>query len=151
MEPNSAGTLRKVCPLCNITVHVRRAVCGCGYAFPSKRRARPDSVLQAMKHERVRVRASEPPVQTVNRKEQDKLRKSSKRASETTEQTMNRQEQNRARMASMRASETPEQTGNRQEQNRLHKVNVRASETPVQTVNRQEQNRCNDVCWNAKA
>ena len=83
MEPNSAGTLRKVCPLCNITVHVRRAVCGCGYAFPSKRRARPDSVLQAMKHERVHVRASETPVQTVNRKEQDKLRKSSKRASET--------------------------------------------------------------------
>ena len=119
---------------------IRRAVCGCGYAFPSKHRARPDSVLQAMKHEGVHVRASETPVQTVNRKEQDKLRQSSKRASETTEQTMNRQEQNRARMASMRASETPEQTGNRQEQNRLHKVNVRASETPVQTVNRQEQN-----------
>ena len=168
MEPNSAGTLRKVCPLCNITVHVRRAVCGCGYAFPSKRRARPDSVLQAMKHERVHVRASETPVQTVNRKEQDKLRKSSKRASETTEQTvnrkeqdklrksskrasetteqtMNRQEQNRAHMASMRASETPEQTGNRQEQNRLHKVNVRASETPVQTGNRYEQNRLHKV------
>ena len=56
-------------------------------------------MLQAINHERVHVRASETPVQTVNRKEQDKLRKSSKRASETTEQTMNRQEQNRARMA----------------------------------------------------
>ena len=32
MELNSAGKLRKVCPLCNTTVHVRRAVCGCGYA-----------------------------------------------------------------------------------------------------------------------
>ena len=62
MEPNSAGKLRKVCPLCNTTVHVRRAVCGCGYA---KRRARPDSVLQAMKHERVHVRASETLIMSV--------------------------------------------------------------------------------------
>ena len=59
MEPNSAGKLRKVCPLCNTTVHVRR---GCGYAFPSKRRARPDSVLQ---HESVHVRASETLIMSV--------------------------------------------------------------------------------------
>ena len=65
MELNSAGKLKKVCPLCNTTVHVRRAVCGCGYAFQSKRRARPDSVLQAMKHERVHVRASETPIMSV--------------------------------------------------------------------------------------
>ena len=52
MELNSAGTLRKVCPLCNITVHVRRAVCGCGYAFPSKRRARPVMMCAGMpRHE----------------------------------------------------------------------------------------------------
>ena len=73
MEPNSASNLRKLCPQCSTTVHVRRAVCGCGYTFPSKRRARPDSVLQVMKHQRVHkanVRASETPVQTVNRKEQ---------------------------------------------------------------------------------
>ena len=48
METSSASTLRKVCPQCSTTVHVRRAVCGCGYAFPSKRRARPDSVSQAI-------------------------------------------------------------------------------------------------------
>ena len=94
METSSASTLRKVCPQCITTVHVRRAVCGCGYAFPSKRRAWPDSVSQAMKHQRVH--------------------KENVRASETPVQTMNRQEQNKARMARMRASETPEQTGNRQ-------------------------------------
>ena len=47
METSSASTLRKVCPQCSTTVHVRRAVCGCGYAFPSKRRARPDSAILA--------------------------------------------------------------------------------------------------------
>ena len=83
MEPNSASNLRKVCPQCSTTVHEvirnnstapRRAVFGCAYVFPSKCRARPDSVLQAMKHHRVHkanVRASETPaVPTVNRKEQ---------------------------------------------------------------------------------
>ena len=33
METSSASTLRKVCPQCSTTVHVRRAVCGCGYAL----------------------------------------------------------------------------------------------------------------------
>ena len=31
--------LRKVCPQCDTAVHARRAVCGCGHAFPSKRKA----------------------------------------------------------------------------------------------------------------
>ena len=39
-----------------------------------------------------------------------RVHKANVRASETPVQTMNRQEQNKARMASMRASETPEQT-----------------------------------------
>ena len=33
METSSASILRKVCPQCSTTVHVRRAVCGCGYAL----------------------------------------------------------------------------------------------------------------------
>ena len=33
METSSVSTLRKVCPQCSTTVHVRRAVCGCGYAL----------------------------------------------------------------------------------------------------------------------
>ena len=32
--------LRKLCPQCNTKVHVRRSVCGCGHAFPSKRKVR---------------------------------------------------------------------------------------------------------------
>ena len=93
METSSASTLRKVCPQCSTTVHVRRAVCGCGYAFPSKRRARPDSVSQAMKHQRVHkanVRASETPEQTGNRQEQNRLHQARKRALETPEEVLQR-------------------------------------------------------------
>ena len=43
--------LRKVCPQCSTNVYVKRAVCECGYAFPSKHKARPESTLQAMKRE----------------------------------------------------------------------------------------------------
>ena len=57
METSSASTLRKVCPQYSTTAHVRRAVCGCGYAFPSKRRARPDSVSQAILAEGLHFRS----------------------------------------------------------------------------------------------
>ena len=30
--------LRKVCPQCNTILHARRSVCGCGHAFPLKRK-----------------------------------------------------------------------------------------------------------------
>ena len=69
--------VRKVCLQCSTTVHVKRAVCGCGYAFSSKCIAWPDnSVLQAMKHDRLHkanVRASETPEQTMYRQKKDKL------------------------------------------------------------------------------
>ena len=51
-ESSTTSKLRKVCPQCSATVHVRRAVCGCGFAFPIKRKARPDSALQTKKQER---------------------------------------------------------------------------------------------------
>ena len=59
--------LRKVCPLCNTLVHVKRAVCGCGHAFASKRKA------QCTTNESVkRKRASE------SEKETDKVRREKK-------------------------------------------------------------------------
>ena len=33
----SRYNLRKVCPQCGTTVHIRRAVCGCRYAFQAPR------------------------------------------------------------------------------------------------------------------
>ena len=149
----SRSKLRKVhvCPQCSTPVNVKRAVCGCGYTFPSKRKAQSDSMLQAMKHKTVdrlhkaNMRASETPDHTVNRQEQDKLRKSSMRASETHDQTVNRQEQDKLRKSSMRASETHDQTVNRQEQDKLRKARKRVSEIPDQTVNR---SLCN--CYNEK-
>ena len=69
--PDGNEKLRKVCSQCSATVHVRRAVCGCGYAFPRKRRLRAGDV-QAKKEERAdrlyraNLRASETPQETVN-------------------------------------------------------------------------------------
>ena len=100
---------RYVCPHCNTILHVRRAVCGCGHAFPSKRKACNDKMIAA---KRARVRESQHEVSL--RKEQDRLSKASIKSSETCEQTLHRQEQERVCKASMRASETSEQTLNRQ-------------------------------------
>ena len=99
----SSKKLRKVCPQCSTTVHVKRAVCGCGYAFPSKRKqkAQSDYMLEVMKRKRVdrlrkaNVRASETPEQTVKRQEEDKLCKARKRASETPEQMLQRKKKKR--------------------------------------------------------
>ena len=67
------GRLRKVCPQCSGNVHIRRAVCGCGFAFPSKRKARPDNVLQAKKQLKVNARATETAEETVARKTRDRV------------------------------------------------------------------------------
>ena len=141
METSSTNKLRKVCPQCSETVHVRKTVCGCGYAFPSKRRSRPDNVLQAKKRDRLHkanVRASETPEQTLTRQKQDKLRKSSTKASETPEKTATRLKQDRTRKSRMRASETAEQTATRQKDDKLRKSSMRASETAEQTATRQK-------------
>ena len=53
-----------------MSVHVRRVVCGCGHAFPSKRKAQSGKMSQAMKHSRA-----------------DILHKANVRATETLEQT----------------------------------------------------------------
>ena len=95
METSSNNKLRKVCSQCSATVHVRRAVCGCGYAFPPKRRLRAGDV-QAKKEERA-----------------DRLYRANLRASETPQETATRLKRNSARIASMRASETPQETATR--------------------------------------
>ena len=64
--------LCSVCPQCSTAVNVRRAVCGCGHAFPSKRKAQSGN---AMKHSTMNARASETPEQTLNMRETDKVRK----------------------------------------------------------------------------
>ena len=57
--------LTKVCPRCNTLVHVKRAVCGCGHAFASKRKA------QCTTNESVkRKRASESEKESVERDEE---------------------------------------------------------------------------------
>ena len=63
--------LSKVCPRCSITVYVRRAVCGCGHAFPSIGKAQFGNMSQALRHRRA-----------------DRLNKANMRASETPEQLL---------------------------------------------------------------
>ena len=146
----SSRPLRKVCPQCDTTLHVKRAVCGCGHTFPSKRKAQCTAKKEAMKRRRIlesqqeklarkeqdRVRkermstSSETHEQTMHRREQDRLHKQTERGSETHEQTMHRRELARLRKESKKVSETSEQTMQRREQDRLRKESKKASETP---------------------
>ena len=147
MESGSRKCLRKTCSMCDATVHVKRAMCGCGHAFTLKRKARccvcsePEKKRKTDRVRKARGRSTETDQQTLQRQEQNRTRMASVRASETCEQTLQRQEQNRTRMASVRASETCEQTLQRQERNRKCMASVRASETCEQTLQKQEQNR----------
>ena len=143
METSSNNKLRKVCSQCSATVHVRRAVCGCGYAFPRKRRLRAGDV-QAKKEERAdrlyraNMRASETPQETATRLKRNSARIASMRASETPQETATRMKRNSARIASMRASETPQETATRMKRNSARIASMRASETPEETVDRQK-------------
>ena len=119
------------------------AVCGCGYAFPRKRRLRAGDV-QAKKEERAdrlyraNLRASETPQETATRLKRNSARIASMRASETPQETATRMKRNSARIASMRASETPEETVDRQKSDKLRKAQKRASETREETGDRQK-------------
>ena len=48
------SNLTKVCPQCN-----SRAVCKCGYAFPSKRKAQSGNAMKCRSVHKASVRASE--------------------------------------------------------------------------------------------
>ena len=80
------NNLTKVCPQCNSTVHVRRAVCKFGYAFPSKRKAQSGNAMKRRRVHKASVRASETLQKTLCRQEMDRVRRAGKRASETPDQ-----------------------------------------------------------------
>ena len=147
MESGSRKCLRKTCPKCDATVHVKRAACSCGHAFALKRKARcyvwsePEKKRKTDAVRKARGRSTETDEQTLQRQEQNRTCMASMRASETCEQKLQRQEQNKTRMARIRASETCEQTLQRQEQSRTRVASTRASETCEKTLQRQEQNR----------
>ena len=67
--------LKKVCPQCDATLHVRKLACPCGHVFPAK--------AQQMKRKR--------PIES---RQSAYVRKAAKRACETGEETMKRQTQN---------------------------------------------------------
>ena len=67
--------LKKVCPQCDATLHVRKLACPCGHVFPAK--------AQQMKRKR--------PIES---RQSVYVRKAAKRACETGEETMKRQTQN---------------------------------------------------------
>ena len=138
MEASSThGRLRKVCPQCSGNVHIKRAVCGCGFAFPS-RKARPDNVLQVRKRlQKANARASETAEEIVARKTRNRMHMANTRATETAEETIVRKTRNRMHMVSTRATETAEETVARKTRNRMYMASTRASETAEETVARQ--------------
>ena len=75
------SNLTKVCPQCN-----SRAVCKCGYAFPSKRKAQSGNAMKRRRVHKASVRASETSQKTLCRQEMDRVRRAGKRASETPDQ-----------------------------------------------------------------
>ena len=77
--------LRKVCPICGKSLHVKRAVCDCGHVFSSKRKA---SCCTVGEPERKTVRADKCEKVIVMRKENDRIRKAKQRSSEAREQTV---------------------------------------------------------------
>ena len=104
--------LKKVCPQCDATLHVRKLACPCGHVFPAK-------------------------AQQTKRKRPENVRKAAKRACETDEETRKRQTHNKERMASIRQCETREQTTKRQAQHQQHMGSISASETPEQALTKQ--------------
>ena len=79
--PNLYPNLTKVCPQCN-----SRALCKCGYAFPSKRKAQSGNAMKRRRVHKASVRASETSQKTLCRQEMDRVRRAGKRASETPDQ-----------------------------------------------------------------
>ena len=122
--------LRKVCPQYDTTLHVKRAVCGCGHAFPSKRKVHYIAKREAMKCRRT----LESEQDELARKEQDRICKG---ASETLEETFTRQKKDRLH----KKPREPQQTLHRQEMDRLRKESKKASETPQQTLHKQKMDR----------
>ena len=67
----SSRPLGKACPHCDTTLHVKRAVCGCGHTFPSKRKAQCTAKKEVMKRRRILESQRE----KLARQEQDRVRK----------------------------------------------------------------------------
>ena len=111
--------LKKVCPQCDATLHVRKLACPCGHVFPAK--------SQQTKRKR--------PIES---RQSDYVRKAAKRACETGEETMKRQTQNKEHMASIRKCETRGKALKPQAENKQHMASVRACETPDQTLHRRQ-------------
>ena len=90
--------LRQVCPQCNTILHARLSICGCGHAFPLKRKGQciaDKSKSQVMKRKRKLETELE-------RRQKDKVRKVSMRAYETAEETLHRKESNKKTMVNKR-------------------------------------------------
>ena len=74
MESGSRKCLRKTCPKCDATVHVKRAVCGCGHAFALKRKARCYVWLKRKERPMQSENREEDPLRQMNRHYRDKSR-----------------------------------------------------------------------------
>ena len=102
--------LKKVCPQCDATLHVRKLACPCGHVFPAK--------AQQTKRKR--------PIES---RQSDNVRKAAKRACETDEETRKRQTHNKEALDNVKRV-------NRPRNDRHNTSSIRASETPEQALNR---------------
>ena len=104
--------LTKVCPRCDVLVHVRKSACVCGHTFSLKQKLPRTSKRIAAK------RALETENDKAQRRINDRLARAQKRALETVGETLERNEKDRACTANKRASESHDETLKRLEQSR---------------------------------
>ena len=138
--------LKKVCPQCDATLHVRKLACPCGHVFPAKAQQMKRKRLidiesrQSAYVRKAAKRACDTGEETMKRQTQNQEHMASIRKCETRGKALKRQAQNQERMASLRQSETREQSMKRQAQNQERMASLRQSETREQSMKRQAQN-----------
>ena len=132
--------LTKLCPNCNVLVHVRKSVCECGHCFLLKRKA-SSNANSPRKSKRIAIqckRASESAFQTTLRRTNDTVRKAQKRALETEHESILRKEQDKIRNAKKRALETDDESVLRKEQDKIRNAKKRALEGEHESMLRKQ-------------
>ena len=122
------------CPQCSITVNKKKLQCVCGYVFGKEGNTSKKAAMQ-------RKRAMETEDETIARRVKNKKLMSEKRASEPESMKFARQESNRIAMAGKRARESEETTRARRESSRISMAAKRAKESDEMIIVRRESNR----------
>ena len=146
IELNPGPKPCKICPSCEMSVHIKKMVCDCGHRFknkgscPSHKHA---TIKLSNENKKLAMRSKrqlESKEEVLHRREVDKLAHAKKRALETPEKTEERHMVDKLAHAKKRALETPEKTEERHIHDRLAKANKMSLESEEQMLERRSRN-----------